>query len=58
MQARLTLHVRLQPWANAEVREYTFQSADDDDAVVVPVKEVAKEGEQEPTSTDLAQGRA
>ncbi|GAA6003273.1 histidine phosphatase family protein [Rhodotorula paludigena] len=46
------------PWANAEVREYTFRSADDDDAVVVPVKEVAKEGEQEPTSTDLAQGRA
>ncbi|GAA5988885.1 hypothetical protein JCM11641_002110 [Rhodosporidiobolus odoratus] len=45
------------PWANAEVRAYTFQSADDSDAVVVPIKEVAKEGEEEPTSGDIAAGR-
>ncbi|GAA6042154.1 hypothetical protein JCM8097_004989 [Rhodosporidiobolus ruineniae] len=43
------------PWANAEVRAYTFQSANDDDALVVPVKEVAKEGETEPTSGEIAQ---
>ncbi|BGP20384.1 hypothetical protein JCM10213_002304 [Rhodosporidiobolus nylandii] len=46
------------PWANAEVRAYTFKSADDEDAVVVPIKEVAKEGQEEPTSGDIAAGRA
>ncbi|BGP35702.1 hypothetical protein JCM10296v2_007554 [Rhodotorula toruloides] len=45
------------PWANAEVRAYTFASADDDDAKVVPVKEVAKEGANAPTSSDLQNGR-
>lgn len=54
--SRLTLD-RSQPWANAEVRAYTFASADDDDAKVIPVKEVAKEGGNAPTSSDLQNGR-
>ncbi|KAK4331148.1 phosphoglycerate mutase family protein [Rhodotorula toruloides] len=45
------------PWANAEVRAYTFSSADDDDAKVISVKEVAKEGGNAPTSSDLQNGR-
>ncbi|GAA6015910.1 hypothetical protein JCM10207_006803 [Rhodosporidiobolus poonsookiae] len=45
------------PWANAEVRAYTFKSASDADALVVPVKEVAKEGEDEPTSGEIKEGR-
>ncbi|TNY19668.1 histidine phosphatase superfamily [Rhodotorula diobovata] len=47
------------PWANAEVRAYTFSDKpeDQDDAVVVPVREVAKEGEEEPTTTDMKEGR-
>ena len=47
--------VPLQPWANAEVREYTFASADDDDAALVPAEHdptVAKEGTREPTSSE------
>ncbi|GAA5948190.1 hypothetical protein JCM3775_000333 [Rhodotorula graminis] len=48
------------PWANAEVRAYTFSTdpAHADDAVVVPVREVAKEGSDEPTTSDMANGRA
>ncbi|ORY73620.1 phosphoglycerate mutase-like protein [Leucosporidium creatinivorum] len=42
-----------QPWANAEVRAYNFASEDDEDALLVPLGEVAKEGEQEGTSSDL-----
>ena len=51
---------RSQPWANAEVRAYTFSTdpAHADDAVVVPLREVAKEGDDEPTTTDMANGRA
>ncbi|GAA5834412.1 hypothetical protein JCM11251_007981 [Rhodosporidiobolus azoricus] len=45
------------PWANAEVRAYTFKTADDEDAAVVPVSEIAKEGEEEPTSGDIKEGR-
>lgn len=45
------------PWANAEVREYTFEKEEDEDeqgeAWVIPVKEIAKEGAEEPTSSDL-----
>ncbi|BGP51936.1 hypothetical protein JCM10450v2_007896 [Rhodotorula kratochvilovae] len=50
-------HRSATPWANAEVRAYTFSSAPEaeDDAVVVPVKEVAKEGGDEPTSSELKQ---
>lgn len=44
---------RLQPWANAEVRAFTFASVDDEDAKLVLVKEVAKEGEEEPTSGEM-----
>lgn len=41
------------PWANAEIREYRFQSEDAEDAKLVPVKEIAKEGEEEPTSSEM-----
>ncbi|ORY73621.1 histidine phosphatase superfamily [Leucosporidium creatinivorum] len=41
------------PWANAEVRAFTFASDDDEDAKLVLVKEVAKEGEEEPTSGEM-----
>ncbi|GAA5918647.1 hypothetical protein JCM5296_003852 [Sporobolomyces johnsonii] len=44
------------PWANAEVRAFRFASSgdDDDEARLVPYEEVAKEGGEEPTSTDMA----
>ncbi|KAI9069556.1 phosphoglycerate mutase-like protein [Trametes sanguinea] len=47
------------PWANVEMREYTFArdgggDEEDEDAWLVPVKEVAKEGEAEPTSSEQA----
>ncbi|KAI0637601.1 phosphoglycerate mutase-like protein [Trametes polyzona] len=42
-----------EPWANVEVREYTFATDDEDDeAWLVPVKRVAREGEAEPTSSE------
>jgi hypothetical protein len=41
----------LKPWGNAEVREYTFAEEDDDDAVVLEVKKIAKEGADDPTSS-------
>jgi len=44
-------------WANAEVREYTFKVDEEDDAEseawLVPVKQVAKEGDVQPTSSEL-----
>lgn len=44
-------------WANAEVKEYTFAEEEEDDeggeARLVPVKQIAKEGEDEPTSSDI-----
>ena len=44
------------PWANVEVREYTFACEEADDAEgeawLAPVKEVAVEGVVEPTSSD------
>ncbi|KAI0759716.1 phosphoglycerate mutase-like protein [Trametes elegans] len=43
-----------EPWANTEVREYTFADAADEDAVLVPVRRVANEGEPEPTSSEQA----
>lgn len=43
-----------EPWANCEVREYTFAAENDDEAALVPVKRVAKEGESEPTSSETA----
>jgi hypothetical protein len=46
------------PWANAEVREYTFAFDEEEDiqggAFIVPVKEVAKKGTDEPTSSEAA----
>ena len=46
------------PWANVEVREYTFAVDEADDkegeAWLVPVKQVAVEGETEPTSSEQA----
>ncbi|GAA6011094.1 hypothetical protein JCM10207_005494 [Rhodosporidiobolus poonsookiae] len=36
------------PWANAEVRAFRFASDDDDNAALVPVAEVAREGSYEP----------
>ena len=52
-------HNTHEPWANCEVREYTFavDEADDQDgeAWLVPVKkQVAVEGEPEPTSSEQA----
>ena len=45
-------------WANAEVREYTFQLDEEDDyqgeAFLVPVKQVAKKGTEEKTSSEVA----
>lgn len=46
-----------EPWANAEVREYTFTSDSDDDAsieLVKPSKQpIVQEGKEEPTSSDM-----
>jgi hypothetical protein len=36
-------------WGNTEVREYTFESEDDEDAKLVPVRKVAQEGADDPT---------
>lgn len=45
-------------WANAEVREYTFEVDEEKDvrgeAWVVPVKTIAKEGAEEPSSSEMA----
>ena len=41
-----------EPWANVEVREYTFAAEDDEDAALVPVRKVAQEGAEEPTSSE------
>ena len=45
-------------WANAEVREYTFEKEESEDtqgeAWLVRVKEVAKKGTDEPTSSEMA----
>ncbi|KAI0759910.1 phosphoglycerate mutase-like protein [Irpex lacteus] len=45
------------PWANAEVREYTFEKEEEEDeqgeAWLVPVKRIAKEGADEPTSSQI-----
>lgn len=45
------------PWANAEVREYTFKEEEENDpqgeAWLVPVRPIAKEGAEEPTSSEL-----
>ncbi|KAI4526015.1 phosphoglycerate mutase-like protein [Schizophyllum commune Loenen D] len=43
----------LKPWANTEVRVYTFKAEDDDEASVELVDEVVKEGKNEPTSTTM-----
>ena len=47
----------LKPWANCEVREYTFAVDEEEDkegsAWLVLVKKVAKEGADEPTSSTL-----
>ncbi|KAI0337582.1 phosphoglycerate mutase-like protein [Trametopsis cervina] len=44
-------------WANAEVKEYTFDKEEEDDeqgeAWLVPVQQVAKEGGEEPTSSEI-----
>ena len=49
------------PWANFEVREYTFAADEADDAEgdawLVPVKEVAKEGAEEPTSSESKENK-
>ncbi|KAK4054016.1 hypothetical protein OIO90_003661 [Microbotryomycetes sp. JL221] len=42
-----------EPWANTETRLYKFKSNDDEDAWLEEVKEVAKEGSNEPTSSEL-----
>jgi hypothetical protein len=38
-------------WGNTEVREYTFASEDDEDALLVPVRKVVQEGADNPTSS-------
>lgn len=48
-------------WANAEVREYTFEVDEEHDergeAWVVLTKNVTKKGENEPSSSEIAQDR-
>ncbi|KAI0366245.1 phosphoglycerate mutase-like protein [Pilatotrama ljubarskyi] len=45
-----------EPWANVEMREFTFAADESEDkdgqAWLVPVKRVAQEGEAEPTSSE------
>lgn len=42
------------PWANAEVREYTFAEDNDEAARIVKVEApVEKEGKNAPTSSDM-----
>ncbi|TRM65100.1 histidine phosphatase superfamily [Schizophyllum amplum] len=41
------------PWANTEVRIYTFKAEDDEDATMVLVDQAAKEGANEPTSSTM-----
>lgn len=45
-------------WANAEVREYTFNVEEEDDADgeawLKGVRKVAKKGAEEPSSSDIA----
>lgn len=47
-------------WANAEVREYRFEKEAAEDAQgeawLVRVREVAKEGEEAPTSSEVTEG--
>ncbi|CAD6574539.1 MAG: hypothetical protein CYPHOPRED_005450 [Cyphobasidiales sp. Tagirdzhanova-0007] len=40
------------PWANAEVRMYKFAEEEDDAAILVQIKTEAKEGREEPTSSE------
>ncbi|KAM0789915.1 hypothetical protein ACM66B_006756 [Microbotryomycetes sp. NB124-2] len=43
-----------EPWGNTETLVYKFKNgADDEDAWLEEIKEVAKEGEDEPTSSDM-----
>ena len=44
------------PWANAEIKLFTFQSANDEDAALVEIKEEAKArgAKDEPTSSEMA----
>lgn len=46
------------PWANAEVREFTFEVDEEEDgrgeAWLVPIQKVAKKGLNEPTSSEVA----
>ncbi|KAF8314941.1 phosphoglycerate mutase-like protein [Clavulina sp. PMI_390] len=41
-------------WANAEVRQYTFASEDDEDAKVIQIQSEVKTGEPAPTSGDMS----
>ncbi|OCH84518.1 phosphoglycerate mutase-like protein [Obba rivulosa] len=43
-----------EPWANVEVREYTYAEEGDEDARVVFTRKVAQEGADEPTSSTVA----
>lgn len=50
-----------EPWANTEVREYTFLTDDEDaDAVMVPfvAESIVIEGDNEPTSSSLMADKA
>lgn len=40
------------PWANAEVRKYKFASKDDEGALLIELTTEAKEGAEEPTSSE------
>jgi len=48
------------PWANTEVRGYTFRTDEDEDAVMVPLlaTSIASEGENEPTSSSAVTWKA
>lgn len=54
-------HNSVAAWANAEVREFTFDKEEEDDergeAWLVPVKEVAKSGGEAPTSSEVKKAR-
>ncbi|EMD31771.1 hypothetical protein CERSUDRAFT_144593 [Gelatoporia subvermispora B] len=41
-----------EPWANVEVREYTFAQEEDEDAMLVLIRKVVQEGTDEPTSSE------
>lgn len=46
------------PWSNAEVRKYTFVDEDGEEAWLKVLETEAKEGHEEPTSSEAKEGKA